>query len=99
VYRVSQVVLRKGTIHDNPDSNIHLGRNRRANSVQDGVFNYSGKGDGGRPVRRRHQVRRARVGLVAGRRLRDRPDRQGVDLHRVRVEGQRKLAEGDNHGR
>ncbi len=42
----SQLIVERCYFHDNPDSNIYLGRNRRANSVQNGVYNYSGKGDG-----------------------------------------------------
>ena len=41
-----QMIVERCYFHDNPDSNVYLGRNRRANSVQDGVFNYSLKGDG-----------------------------------------------------
>jgi parallel beta-helix repeat protein len=42
----SQIIVERCYFHDNPDSNIYLGRNRRANSVQNGVYNYSLKGDG-----------------------------------------------------
>ena len=42
----SQLIVDRCYFHDNPDSNIYLGRNRRANSVQNGVYNYSLKGDG-----------------------------------------------------
>ena len=41
-----QVIVERCYFHDNPDSNVYLGQNRRANSVQDGVFNYSLQGDG-----------------------------------------------------
>ena len=42
----AQIIVDRCYFHDNPDSNIYLGRNRRANSVQNGVYNYSLKGDG-----------------------------------------------------
>ena len=42
----AQVVVERCYFHDNPDSNIYLGKNRRANSIEDGVFNYSLHGDG-----------------------------------------------------
>src|SRR5580704_15210458 len=41
-----QLVVERCYFHDNPDSNVYLGRNRRANSVQDSVMNYSLNGDG-----------------------------------------------------
>jgi len=41
-----QLIVLRCYFHDNPESNIYLGRNRRANSIQDGVFNYSLHGDG-----------------------------------------------------
>ena len=42
----SQFTIDRCYFHDNPDSNIYLGHNRRANSVTNGVFNYSLNGDG-----------------------------------------------------
>ncbi len=42
----AQIVVNLCYFHDNPDSNIYLGKNRRANSVTNGVFNYSLGGDG-----------------------------------------------------
>ena len=42
----AQLIVERCYFHDNPDSNIYLGKNRRANSVQNSVFNYSLKGDG-----------------------------------------------------
>jgi parallel beta-helix repeat protein len=42
----SQTIVARCYIHDNPGSNVYLGHNRRANCVQDGVFNYSHNGDG-----------------------------------------------------
>ena len=42
----SQIIVERCYFHTNPDSNVYLGRNRRANSVQNSVFNYSLKGDG-----------------------------------------------------
>ena len=42
----AQIIVERCYFHDNPDSNVYLGRNRRANSVQNSVFNYSAKGDG-----------------------------------------------------
>ena len=42
----AQIIVERCYIHDNPDSNVYLGRNRRANSVQNSVLNYSLKGDG-----------------------------------------------------
>jgi parallel beta-helix repeat protein len=42
----SQTLVQRCYFHTNPDSNIYLGRNRRANSVQNSVCNYSAKGDG-----------------------------------------------------
>ncbi len=41
-----QILVERCYFHDNPDSNVYLGHNRRANSVHNGVFNYSLKGDG-----------------------------------------------------
>jgi parallel beta-helix repeat protein len=42
----SQTIVSRCYFHDNPDSNVYLGKGRRANTVQDSVFNYSLKGDG-----------------------------------------------------
>ena len=42
----AQLIVERCYFHDNPESNVYLGRNRRASSVTDGVFNYSLKGDG-----------------------------------------------------
>ena len=42
----SQTIVARCYFHDNPDSNIYLGHNRRANNVRNGVFNYSKNGDG-----------------------------------------------------
>ncbi len=41
-----QIIVDRCYFHDNPDSNVYLGHNRRANSVQNGIYNYSFKGDG-----------------------------------------------------
>jgi hypothetical protein len=41
-----QTLVARCYFHDNPDSNVYLGKNRRANAVQDSVFNYSLHGDG-----------------------------------------------------
>jgi parallel beta-helix repeat protein len=41
-----QIIVERCYFHDNPDSNVYLGHNRRANSVRNGVFNYSLRGDG-----------------------------------------------------
>jgi parallel beta-helix repeat protein len=41
-----QIIVQRCYFHDNPDSNIYLGHNRRANSVTNGIFNYSLHGDG-----------------------------------------------------
>jgi parallel beta-helix repeat protein len=37
----SQTLVQRCYFHDNPESNIYLGKGRRANSVLTGVFNYS----------------------------------------------------------
>jgi len=42
----TQIIIERCFFHDNPNSNLYLGNNRRANKVQYGVFNYSGAGDG-----------------------------------------------------
>jgi parallel beta-helix repeat protein len=42
----AQIVVDLCYFHDNPGSNIYLGKNRRANSVTNGIFNYSLNGDG-----------------------------------------------------
>jgi parallel beta-helix repeat protein len=42
----SQIIVERCYFHTNPESNIYLGRNRRANSILNGVYNYSAKGDG-----------------------------------------------------
>jgi parallel beta-helix repeat protein len=42
----SQFAIDRCYFHDNPDSNIYLGKNRRANSVTNSVFNFSENGDG-----------------------------------------------------
>jgi parallel beta-helix repeat protein len=42
----AQFVVERCYFHDNPDSNVYLGRNRRASSVMDSVLNYSKNGDG-----------------------------------------------------
>lgn len=42
----SQWIIERCFFQSNPNSNIYLGNNRRANKVQYGVFNYSGTGDG-----------------------------------------------------
>ena len=42
----AQLIVERCYFHDNPDSNVYLGHNRRANSVHDCVFNYSLHGDG-----------------------------------------------------
>jgi parallel beta-helix repeat protein len=42
----SQIIVERCYFHDNPESNIYLGHNRRANSVHNSVFNYSLHGDG-----------------------------------------------------
>jgi len=42
----AQLVVNRCYFHDNPDSNVYLGKDRRANSITNGVFNYSGHGDG-----------------------------------------------------
>jgi hypothetical protein len=42
----SQISVGRCYFHDNPDSNVYLGKNRRANNVQNSVFNYSLNGDG-----------------------------------------------------
>jgi parallel beta-helix repeat protein len=41
-----QIIVDRCYFHDNPDSNIYLGKNRRANNIHNGVFNYSLNGDG-----------------------------------------------------
>ena len=41
-----QIIVERCYFHDNPDSNVYLGKNRRANSVRNSVFNYSKNGDG-----------------------------------------------------
>jgi parallel beta-helix repeat protein len=42
----SQTIVNRCYIHTNPESNIYLGRNRRANTVESCVLNYSLTGDG-----------------------------------------------------
>ena len=42
----AQIIVERCYFHDNPESNVYLGKGRRANSIQDGVFNYSKNGDG-----------------------------------------------------
>jgi hypothetical protein len=42
----SQILVDRCYIHDNPDSNIYLGHNRRANNIHNSVLNYSLNGDG-----------------------------------------------------
>ena len=42
----AQIIVERCYFHDNPESNVYLGKRRRANSIQDGVFNYSLHGDG-----------------------------------------------------
>ncbi len=42
----AQLIVERCYFHDNPESNVYLGRNRRANSLQNSVFNYSLTGDG-----------------------------------------------------
>jgi parallel beta-helix repeat protein len=42
----SQILIDRCYIHDNPDSNIYLGHNRRANNIHNSVLNYSLHGDG-----------------------------------------------------
>jgi len=42
----SQIIVSRCYIHTNPESNIYLGRNRRANTVESCVLNYSATGDG-----------------------------------------------------
>jgi parallel beta-helix repeat protein len=42
----AQLVIERSYIHDNPESNVYFGRNRRANSITNSVLNYSLKGDG-----------------------------------------------------
>jgi Pectate lyase superfamily protein len=42
----SQWIIERVYFHDNPQSNLYLGNNRRANKVLKSVFNYSGSGDG-----------------------------------------------------
>lgn len=42
----TQIIVERCYFHDNPESNIYLGKGRRANSIENGVFNFSGKGDG-----------------------------------------------------
>jgi len=42
----AQFIIERCFFHDNPDSNIYLGNNRRANKVQYSVLNYSANGDG-----------------------------------------------------
>jgi parallel beta-helix repeat protein len=42
----AQLVVERCYFHDNPDSNIYLGRNRRASSITDCVLNYSKNADG-----------------------------------------------------
>jgi parallel beta-helix repeat protein len=41
-----QFIVDRCYFHDNPDSNVYLGHNRRANNVHNSVFNYSKNGDG-----------------------------------------------------
>ncbi len=42
----AQIFVDRCYFHTNPESNVYLGRNRRANTVQNSVFNYSLTGDG-----------------------------------------------------
>jgi parallel beta-helix repeat protein len=42
----SQIIVERCYFHTNPESNVYLGRNRRANTVENSVFNYSATGDG-----------------------------------------------------
>jgi parallel beta-helix repeat protein len=42
----SQIIVNRCYFHTNPESNIYLGRNRRANTVESCVLNYSATGDG-----------------------------------------------------
>jgi hypothetical protein len=42
----SQWIVDRCYFHDNPYSNVYLGVNRRANKILNGVYNYSGAGDG-----------------------------------------------------
>jgi parallel beta-helix repeat protein len=42
----SQILIDRCYIHDNPDSNVYFGHNRRANNIHNSVLNYSAKGDG-----------------------------------------------------
>ena len=42
----SQIFVDRCYFHTNPESNVYLGRNRRANTVQNSVLNYSLTGDG-----------------------------------------------------
>jgi parallel beta-helix repeat protein len=42
----SQIIVDRCYFHTNPESNVYLGRNRRANAIQNSVFNYSLTGDG-----------------------------------------------------
>jgi parallel beta-helix repeat protein len=41
-----QIIVDRCYFHDNPSSNVYLGRNRRANNVHNSVLNYSKNGDG-----------------------------------------------------
>ena len=41
-----QIIVDRCYFHDNPDSNVYLGKYRRANDIHNSVFNFSGKGDG-----------------------------------------------------
>jgi hypothetical protein len=41
-----QIIVDRCYFHDNPDSNLYLGHNRRANNIHNSVFNYSLHGDG-----------------------------------------------------
>ena len=41
-----QFIVDRCYFHDNPDSNVYLGHNRRANNVHNSVLNYSKNGDG-----------------------------------------------------
>jgi parallel beta-helix repeat protein len=41
-----QFIIQRCYFHDNPNSNLYLGKNRRANSVTGSIFNYSLHGDG-----------------------------------------------------
>jgi parallel beta-helix repeat protein len=42
----SQIFVDRCYFHTNPESNVYLGRNRRANTIQNSVLNYSLTGDG-----------------------------------------------------